>query len=212
MLEDPERPRGDLLVCGVCARVKGPVPSRTPSWVQLCSCAPTEERRTQPRYGDFNCWVELCYCCGLNTVPSGSRWSPFHCESCRKRVRSLNYLVGRCAIPVGRHSIMNGVFLGDATQRTHEAFVAFSDQIQTLFTSIDHLSEWARAMVLTNLTVLGYEKGVDVYLDTYLSEAKRRRFSRARAFNSLVERIFGPDDGKLLISLCRNGTTLKSDL
>jgi hypothetical protein len=47
-------------------------------------------------------------------VSSGSKWSLFFCEDCKMRVVAHNQGAGRCVIPIGRHSIMNGVFLSRA--------------------------------------------------------------------------------------------------
>jgi hypothetical protein len=75
MSERAPRPHGDLLVCGTCGEIKGPVPLLTNDVVlQLCLCSPDDEHRAQSGHGqDFPRWLELCYCCGLDTVSSGSR-------------------------------------------------------------------------------------------------------------------------------------------
>jgi hypothetical protein len=195
---------GDLLVCGTCGQVKGVVPQRSlggEERTQLCHCAPADEHCAQPRFGrDFARWWELCYCCGLDTVESGSRWSVFHCEHCRIRVRALNDLMARCVIPLGRHSLMNGVALAEPACRPDAAVVSFSDQLGTLFASIDDLAACARARVLSNLSTLGVDAGTDVVLAGYLRNVQRRHLSKDQAFSALVERILGPD-GRLIAAL-----------
>ena len=58
---------------------------------------------------DVNEHLHLCECCSMVVLPSGSRWSVSFCEECKQRVDELNESVGRCVIPIGRHSLMNGV-------------------------------------------------------------------------------------------------------
>jgi hypothetical protein len=98
---------------------------------------------------------------------------------------------------------MNSVTFADPVHRTDAAFVAFADQLDNLFASIDELSDWAQEVVLNNLATLGYAQGVDVYLDSYLRKVKRQHLSKDAAFCSLVARIFDPEDGKVLASLCQ---------
>jgi hypothetical protein len=47
---------GDLLVCGTCGMIKGPVPALPGSATQLCECVPVEVHRAQPKWDrhDFN--------------------------------------------------------------------------------------------------------------------------------------------------------------
>jgi hypothetical protein len=98
---------------------------------------------------------------------------------------------------------MNGVFQADAPSRTDAALVASAHQVRALFASIDQLPSWTRTVVLSNLAACGYEEGADVDLDDYLDEVGQQDLSRIKAFSSVVEQIFGPDDGKVLVSVRR---------
>lgn len=70
-------------------------------------CDEPDETRWE-RY-DFNRKYELCWCCGLEIIPSGSKFSSFYCRDCKARIWYLNQKLGQCLIPLGRHSVMNGV-------------------------------------------------------------------------------------------------------
>ena len=50
---------------------------------------------------DFNKAYETCYCCGLEVLESGSKWSPFFCQDCKKAIFQFNDAVGTCVIPLG---------------------------------------------------------------------------------------------------------------
>ncbi len=74
---------------------------------QQCHCNKTQEKNWAGY--DFNMKYELCWCCGLEIIPSGSKFSSFYCRDCKERIWYLNQKLGRCVIPFGRHSVMNGV-------------------------------------------------------------------------------------------------------
>lgn len=192
---------GALAVCGTCGEVKGPLPAEWGRAQQLCSCASAEQRRAQPKYGsDFACWVELCYCCGLYTVSSGSRWSPFHCrEYCSGHARALNDRAGHCLVPMGRHSLMNGIVLPEPRRRSDAEIDAFANQLKSLFSRVEQHKERAKATVLTNLACLGFERGEDVLLDDYLARARRSQLSPERAFRALVFSLVGQEAGDRLL-------------
>jgi hypothetical protein len=156
--------------------------------VQLCSCASDEEWRAQPRWGgDFNTVVELCNCCGGVALSSGSRWSPLLCDRCFARVRALNELAGRCVVPIGRHSLMNGVSMPVRDYENDAVFTAFADQLNAFLEQSIEFGRRAREVVLTNLALLGYEPGRDMRLNEYLRAARRsRKLSSKSMFRSLL--------------------------
>jgi hypothetical protein len=102
-----------LELCRTCLHLRGPFYDEFNRCerVQPCSCDPI-----QPPWNafDYNECAELCRCCAAECVSSGSKWSLFFCEDCKMRVVAHNQGAGRCVIPIGRHSIMNGVFLSRA--------------------------------------------------------------------------------------------------
>lgn len=180
---------GELRICGSCRTLKGPVPDRSDGARQLCECAPTENHRAEPLWGgDFNTYAELCHCCGLVLLRSGSRWSVWFCEPCKRSVVALNRAAGRCLIPIGRHSLMNRVAARSEQLRTNVGAVAFADQLDTLFASIGGLRAWAATVTASNTIALGFGGDVDVLLADYLAAVRGSTLSSEAAFTSLVAR------------------------
>ena len=94
--------------------------------------------------GDLSNNIDFCRSCLSAVAPGCSRWTSYYCDTCRPHVIVLNRLAGRCIVPIGPHSTMNGVFhsmngqpvLGGQAE-------AFADQLSTLFrnqTSIHDLA------------------------------------------------------------------------
>jgi hypothetical protein len=103
-------------VCGDCTQLKGTVdrPNRSlalglDGMYQACACDERDESTW--RGYDFNLDRELCRVCALDVVPSGSKWSRWLCSTCVRLVGETNDRWGVCIIPVGRHSLVNGVGL-----------------------------------------------------------------------------------------------------
>jgi hypothetical protein len=178
---------GELVICAHCRHLRGPVPDRTDGVQQLCACTPVEVRRAQPRWGgDHNTYAELCRCCGLELLPSGSKWSVWLCEPCKTSVRNLNASAGRCVIPIGRHSMMNGVAARAVDLATDEAIDAFTRRLTTFVERTDFLDAHARAAVQRNLLALGFALDDDVLLADYLNAVEDASLSRESAFAALV--------------------------
>ena len=187
---------GDLLVCGICGDIKGPVPELPDGCDQCCECVPLEDRRARPRWGryDFNCAFELCRCCGLEALKSGSRWSVWFCHPCKERVRSLNQLTGRCVIPIGRHSLMNGV--SASTEAGQAAFDASAETLATFVAQTIDIGDWGRRVVLDNLAALGIQPDRDVLLSQYLDEARRSDLHPEAAFRKLLQLVAAPSESE----------------
>jgi hypothetical protein len=123
----------NLRICPKCFRLRGLVILEDGYAVkQKCACYwPLKENKWQVKlagrnyYYDFNELHEICYCCGLEVIPSGSKWSLFYCRDCKARIRKLNEMIGRCIIPYGRHSLMNGVSLSGKNAKDREAINLF---------------------------------------------------------------------------------------
>ncbi len=108
-LEDLDQLSG-LDLCLTCFGLKGQFRGKT----HQCRCEPMEddwrERGEWAGY-DIPLLVEVCRLCVRGTMKSGSRWTTYACRSCL----DLNHAVGRAlgaqrgALPLGRHSLMNGL-------------------------------------------------------------------------------------------------------
>ena len=188
-------PVGDMRVCGTCGYLKGSrdLAAEEPH-VHLCDCVPQEERRAQARWEshDFNKELELCYCCGAVEIRSGSKWSPFFCSPCHRRIFRLNKLVGRCLIPIGRHSLQNGVFAPKPLDEV--SVIAFADQLGGFFGAVTFIDDWCGKVALRNLVLCGYPEGADAPIDEYLGLARAHAPSPSEAFEALVRAVAVPQE------------------
>jgi hypothetical protein len=155
---------------------------------QRCSCEPKE-----PLWKgyDYNTAIELCHCCAATTVRSGSRWSPFFCDTCKERVLAYNRAAGFAVIPVGRHSIMNGISLSGAEAKAVVAQGAFEAGIANLFERVDRLWKWHRDRV--RVVVHGIPgKETAIPFERYLEHVRARGESPDVAFDALVLGVTAP--------------------
>jgi hypothetical protein len=172
-------------ICIKCFELRGEIYG----WHHLCDCEREAYRaagREVPRCGDLSNKTELCRCCALYLIPSRSRWSSFFCPECKERVFELNRRAGRCVIPVGRHSIMNGVFYkaGDHDMTPAEA-IAFYDQVTTLFHQADATGRWRGQQTARNIGAIGLAEQGHVPLRTYLRLVRRFGLSTEEAFKEM---------------------------
>jgi hypothetical protein len=174
-----------LSVCRRCGVLRGDVVlSKGIGVTQRCRC--DGWRRDEPwERCDFNCVAELCWCCASAVIPSGSRWSSYFCDECRPRIVALNRGVGRCVIPIGRHSIMNGVALRANPPPTDEALGRFVHDVGTIFERAARVARWRRRRVQR---VLGTIDGDDAAaLVSYIAAAPSVLGDSARAYDDLLE-------------------------
>jgi len=178
-----EREAAQLEVCRTCLCLRGPFYD---SWngcdrVQPCACDPK-----QPLWNafDYNTWAELCQCCSAEVLRSGSRWSPFFCDECKQRVRDYNEREGYCVIPIGRHSLMNGVGLNVVAASKSKAAKTFADGLVGLFGGCDGVWKFHREQLRLAVDALAEPAGV-IPLPLFLEHA-RRRTDRVAAFALLV--------------------------
>jgi hypothetical protein len=175
--------------CGTCHSLRGgPIGNVGAVQVhQLCYCA-TTEHAAQPRIGDHNTKLELCRCCAVEALRSGSRWSGWFCGACKPLVTALNQRSGRCVVPIGRHSLMNGVFFDPGVD---DSVRAFADQLTTLFAEMGGTEGWARAAVRLNLAAAGLPVDEDIDLDTYLAATAALPSVREQRFTQMVDSLSG---------------------
>ena len=174
-----------LHVCRDCARLwENETGGRERPPAQQCTCSGPPDKWEG---WDVSEWARLCDCCTGEVLQSGTRWSPFFCDECRSRVRALNSRLGMALIPIGRHSLMNGVTLdpdaGDA------AIEVFSGTMLGLFDRMTQLGEWKEQRIAGVLDALGLDDGVllvDYLLAVHSSDDpfidKRSAFTQLAAF------------------------------
>jgi len=101
----------------------------------------------------------LCHACAAATISSGSRFAPLFCATCLPDVREHN-AHATTPIPVGRHSLVNGVGLNRDTLRDPDAIENFVRAVRGLGDDIDGVTSYARDVVRRNLDVMGAEDTV----------------------------------------------------
>jgi hypothetical protein len=183
-------------ICGECGNLFGTfidAESGGVAQVQRCTCPSRRPPTPELRWGrrDFNTAVELCFCCAATLVPTGSRWSRFFCAPCYADVlawnaRSTSY------IPVGRHSIANGIMLlphqrgpvGPDGERPEPAW--FAAKLTAFFARVGHLIAWRAVRVRQILGWTGCGESAPAYLAAAQSASGRRE-----AFAALTEHFAG---------------------
>lgn len=118
-----------------CARLRG--------WagqVQGCPCEPSEPWPDC----DVSRAQDLCLVCARGTAGATTRWSWLACEHCRRVEKALQGWLGIRILPLGRHSLLNGVALRVAQASSEEAD-AFAVAFEGLSLGWDTLFEWGDA-------------------------------------------------------------------
>ena len=171
-------------LCRKCLALRGPcfdTFSRCER-TQRCGCEPKDPPW---KAYDYNTAIELCYCCAATTVSSGSRWSAFFCDTCRERVCAYNRAAGFAVIPIGRHSIMNAIFVSGQDAKSRVAQRAFEAGMANLFTRMDRLCEWKRDRVRVVVqSIPGEETAIP--LERYFEHVRARGGGPDVAFDALV--------------------------
>ena len=99
---------------------------------------------------------------------------------------TLNRSAGHCLIPIGRHSLMNGVGASATQLRSEIGVQAFADQLMTFFGTMSGLEAWACTIVQRSLTELGFDTEHDTRLADYLDAVKGSALSPTAAFEALI--------------------------
>ena len=150
--------------------------------VQQCGCEPPE-----PLWNafDYNCAAELCRCCASRAIRCGSKWSVFFCDACKGHVVAYNDAAGWKVIPIGRHSLMNGVALRVDDARKGSPRSAFARGMSEVFDGIGRLERLHRAHV-TRIVLSIDASGPTVPVRQYIEHARRSQPSASAVFAELV--------------------------
>ena len=151
--DDPRRGRlhrpANLQLCVACRGLRGPYGG----FDNLCRChRDTWDRHPVPRCGHLSNNVHFCRSCLSALAPGCSRWTVYYFVDCRPPVVVLNRLAGRCVVPIGPHSMMNGVSHATNGRQVLDAQAsAFADQLSTLFRNQASLHELTNDRIRTRL-------------------------------------------------------------
>ncbi len=133
----------DLEVCLKCFNLRGSYEGKQ----HLCPCVPRDDGWREREWGtrDIAALVDLCHLCARNTMKSGSRWTWYACETCLEVNRAVGAVFGSRkagALPLGRHSMMNGVTL-DATDHDETEAAGFVSLLRGLTKVWERIFQWA---------------------------------------------------------------------
>jgi hypothetical protein len=170
-----------LVICPSCQRLREVGTDRPER--QRCRCEPRPRNEPIERREYWS----LCSCCGIEIVLDGVQWATLQCDACRPHVVKLNRAMGRCVIPIGRHTAMNQVEFRVTSKEPDPVMVKrFANRMLGFFAAVDQVDKWSQTVVRENLAALGFLPGRDVRLSDYL-EAGRDRIDKQRAFERLCE-------------------------
>jgi len=183
----------EMDVCRECGEIRGLLRLRSggPFHSQTCLCPDKrgtpeahEELRSYLRL-DFATPVTLCACCGQELIKTGSKFSSFFCDFCRKLIYAFDRKRGITIIPMGRHSFMNGVLLNGGDAQNERAVTRFVEGMSSMFKRIELLEEWTKGIIAENIKMAAHDWNNHIGLFDYLSEMPLDFRSRYSAFLSL---------------------------
>ncbi len=141
-----------------------------------CGCQPADNTWRQREWAgyDIAALIDLCHLCVRAVMASGSRWTWYACDSCRKVNNQIaTAILGEPdprnkILPLGRHSMMNGVALSlhnaDSNART-ERLIESVMELQDFW---DRLSTWKSEEGERLVAVSGFGGLETVPLDRWL--------------------------------------------
>ena len=177
-----------LQICGTCFGLHGCAGTNR----QLCHCASTEEHRalSEASYEATRTYwhyvAEICHCCGAEVVDASHKFSVWFCSGCLPRVRALNLACGRCAIPIGRHSMVNGVFVPSNRCRTLTGATGVADELSAFVRETISIGEWAKRIVERHWREAELPVGQHIPVDHYLNAIWARWIDKEALFDELV--------------------------
>jgi hypothetical protein len=150
--------------------------------VQRCGCEPPE-----PPWSafDYNRAAELCRCCASRVIRCGSKWSVFFCDGCKRHVVAYNGAAGCTVIPIGRHSIMNGVALNTGDALKGSARLVFARGLSEVFDGIGRLERFHHAQVRRIVSSIQPPNST-VPVPQYIEHATRSQPSASAVLAELV--------------------------
>jgi hypothetical protein len=152
----------NLKICQKCLQLYGPIKLEDGKIVeQKCSCNRSRDDELwyvtiggRNYYHKFNREYYICSCCGLEIIPSGSQWSSLYCRDCKNRIHKLNQAIGHCAIPLGRHSLMNGISISGGQLIDEKAISRFVSDVNNMNSAIILVDDNRKVIVKKQMQLL----------------------------------------------------------
>jgi hypothetical protein len=181
-------PRESLCVCGRCFTLFGGEGLDR----ELCFCTPLEERRefydavTEATGDAWHRHYELCRCCASGIVSANERYARWFCAFCLKQADFVNRACGYCAIPVGGHSIVNGVYGSAKSCKTRGGATAVADQLNTFFRESGSVWDWGVQVTERQWRHAGLPVTEAVTADAYLDAVHAKGLYMESLFRELA--------------------------
>ncbi|MCL1598279.1 MAG: hypothetical protein M3094_03780 [Actinomycetia bacterium] len=97
---------------------------------------------------DIAALLELCSLCVRDVMKSGTRWSWRACDTCRSVNNEIATAIngevhpGNQVLPLGRHSIMNGIAIGSGALRSGDLTEESVEPLASFFEFSNRLIDW----------------------------------------------------------------------
>jgi len=184
-----------MKICKVCRFVYGPLKfvEDNREFYQPCECNSAyswrNEKSLQRAFNlDLDEIITLCYSCGTELISSGTRWSVWFCKFCKEKILQFNSTeLYYAPIPIGRHSMMNGISLNLYRPGSMHSIPSFVQGVNSLFNRQDHLWEWRKLIVAKNCELAGLPTDQDVNLVDYLKATSNEESQKMDRILELVE-------------------------
>ena len=162
------------LVCTTCGRLRsvdsdGSVPP------DRCRC--TSDPHDDAFSAEDLIACSICASCALNIVRGHTKWHLLHCDNCRAHVHSLNEHAGRIVVPVGIHTIVNGLALQGGDVDSDAKVEAFAASMTSLFERISALGRHVDRLVTDRLATAGLDRFDTVSFEEYLDACRAHSFT-----------------------------------
>jgi len=187
-VEDMDTTFESLRVCGSCFVLNGGTGTRR----QLCHCVPEEEHRAlaesalRERGTSWHHVGEICRCRGAEVVDAQTKYEKWFCPRCLRFADETNRACGRCAVPVGLHSIVNGVYASSNSCETRLGAAVAADQLDAFFRESGGVWGWGRRVVERQWRRAGLPHGHDIAIGDYLEAVWANDVDKASLFDELA--------------------------
>ncbi|HEX9260268.1 MAG TPA: hypothetical protein VF855_12070 [Acidimicrobiales bacterium] len=162
-------PPTTTVICTTCWRLR-----TSGGHTDHCHCS-YPRRKKSPGEAEGLLACDLCYVCGLGVTRGHSRWRSLLCDHCRPLVRAFNSKHRKLVLPLGIHSVVNGVAYSANPKAPPAATLAelttFTDDLVACFGLVRAASEYGEKLVRDRCEGLGLAGNGDIPLGGYLVRA-----------------------------------------